>query len=184
MNDFLKNLRQREKQQAERNNRRPYNNPQYRGNDKGNGKKVVAPKLENVERLAGLMSDSLPELMVVMTRMAEAGERRAEAETRKADAIERVATNLESLLRMTEAVESRLNADTARKAVEIPPLPPAVRPPKADRDKVLAVIETMRSEGATYGQIADHLESEHIPTFSGKGKWHAQTIHRICQEMK
>lgn len=39
----------------------------------------------------------------------------------------------------------------------------------------------MRDEGATYGQIADRLEGEEIPTFSGKGKWHAQTIHRICQ---
>lgn len=49
------------------------------------------------------------------------------------------------------------------------------------RAKVIKIISNMRAKGSTYGQIADHLEGKNISTFSGKGRWHAQTIHRLCQ---
>ncbi len=42
------------------------------------------------------------------------------------------------------------------------------------------IIQTMRNEGATYDQIAKHLVDLGQPTFSGRGEWHAQTIHRLC----
>jgi hypothetical protein len=48
------------------------------------------------------------------------------------------------------------------------------------REEVMNIIHTMRDEGATYDQIAKHLVSLGQPTFSGRGEWHAQTIHRLC----
>jgi len=48
------------------------------------------------------------------------------------------------------------------------------------REEVMTIIHTMRDEGATYDQIAKHLVNLGQPTFSGRGEWHAQTIHRLC----
>ncbi len=50
-----------------------------------------------------------------------------------------------------------------------------------DKDDILNIISDMRREGSTYNEIASHLDSLNLPTFSGRGKWHAQTIHRLCQ---
>lgn len=48
------------------------------------------------------------------------------------------------------------------------------------RDEVMDIIESMRDQGATYDQVAQHLVDLGQPTFSGRGEWHAQTIHRLC----
>lgn len=48
------------------------------------------------------------------------------------------------------------------------------------REEIMNIIHTMRDEGATYDQIAKHLVDLGQPTFSGRGEWHAQTIHRLC----
>jgi len=50
------------------------------------------------------------------------------------------------------------------------------------REEVLNIIQTMRNQGATYDQIARHLVDLGQPTFSGRGEWHAQTIHRLCSK--
>ena len=44
------------------------------------------------------------------------------------------------------------------------------------RDAVLDIIHTMRSEGATFDQVASRLVELGQPTFSGRGEWHAQTL--------
>jgi hypothetical protein len=51
------------------------------------------------------------------------------------------------------------------------------------REEVLAMISDMREKGSTYDQIAKHLETEKIPTFSRKGQWRGQTVHRLYQKM-
>lgn len=48
------------------------------------------------------------------------------------------------------------------------------------RDEVLEIINSMRAKGKTFDEVAKHLVSLNQPTFSGRGDWHAQTIHRIC----
>jgi len=50
------------------------------------------------------------------------------------------------------------------------------------REKVMDIIQTMRRQNATYDQIAKHLVKLGQPTFSGRGEWHAQTIHRLCSK--
>jgi len=50
------------------------------------------------------------------------------------------------------------------------------------REAVMNIIETMRDEGATFDQVAARLVELGQPTFSGRGEWHAQTIHRLCNK--
>ena len=70
--------------------------------------------------------------------------------------------------------------------------PKATKKPKAEkvpstigtklmpRDEVMGIIQSMRDEGATFDQVAKRLVDLGQPTFSGRGEWHAQTIHRLC----
>jgi hypothetical protein len=50
------------------------------------------------------------------------------------------------------------------------------------RETVMDIISSMRDKGATFGQVAAHLVELNQPTFSGRGEWHAQTIHRLCNK--
>ncbi len=50
------------------------------------------------------------------------------------------------------------------------------------REAVMEIIQTMRSEGKTFDQVATRLVELGQPTFSGRGEWHAQTIHRLCSK--
>jgi len=49
------------------------------------------------------------------------------------------------------------------------------------KDEILSLIRTMRKKKATFSAIADYLKEKGIPTFSGRGEWHAQTVHRLCK---
>lgn len=49
------------------------------------------------------------------------------------------------------------------------------------KDDIISTINRMRDQGATFATIAEYLRDKGIPTFSGRGKWHAQTIHRLCK---
>lgn len=50
------------------------------------------------------------------------------------------------------------------------------------RDQIMEIIHSMREEGATYDQVARRLIDLGQPTFSGRGEWHAQTVHRLCSK--
>ena len=54
--------------------------------------------------------------------------------------------------------------------------------PEPSRKAVLDMINNMRKESVTYAQIAQRLVESKLPTFSGRGVWHAQTIHRLCSK--
>jgi len=50
------------------------------------------------------------------------------------------------------------------------------------REEVMEIIQSMRSQGKTFDEVAQHLVALGQPTFSGRGEWHAQTIHRLCSK--
>ena len=50
------------------------------------------------------------------------------------------------------------------------------------KDDIISTINMMRDQGATFATIAEYLRDKGIPTFSGRGQWHAQTIHRLCKQ--
>lgn len=51
------------------------------------------------------------------------------------------------------------------------------------KDDIISTINRMRDQGATFATIAEYLRDKGIPTFSGRGEWHAQTIHRLCKQI-
>ncbi|OQY51982.1 MAG: hypothetical protein B6230_03705 [Desulfobacteraceae bacterium 4572_89] len=60
--------------------------------------------------------------------------------------------------------------------------PASVKKGLMPRDEVMGIILSMREEGATFDQVAHRLIELGQPTFSGRGEWHAQTIHRLCSK--
>jgi hypothetical protein len=76
-----------------------------------------------------------------------------------------------------------------RKKVSARPVEKAVQEKPVQSDKkllgreiIMDIIHTMRADGATFDQVASHLIELGQPTFSGRGEWHAQTIHRLCNK--
>lgn len=63
-----------------------------------------------------------------------------------------------------------------------PDSPVIIKATDAQRAQVLKIVKQMHKKSATYNQIALRLEKENLPTFSGRGKWHAQTIHRLLKK--
>lgn len=49
-----------------------------------------------------------------------------------------------------------------------------------EKREVIRIMKKLRKKGGTYKEIANFLNENKIPTFSNKGYWHAQTIHRLC----
>lgn len=64
------------------------------------------------------------------------------------------------------------------------PIPSEPNPllPCQIREASVKRIKHLRKKKARYKEIADLFNAEGVPTFSGKGKWFAQTIHRLAQE--
>ena len=54
--------------------------------------------------------------------------------------------------------------------------------PGRDREAVIATIRTLRENGLSFSAIAARLEENGIPTFSGKGQWRGQTVHKLFKQ--
>ena len=69
-------------------------------------------------------------------------------------------------------------------AVDSTPAPDAAqeKPLRSERGVVRKLALSLRDKGMTFKEIAQYLDDEKVPTFSGKGGWHAPTIHKLCKE--
>lgn len=211
MNDFLQNLRansqagqnqQQNEKQKFSGNRRQYDNGVY-ANDRrsvpdrrtsrqssyynNSPKQYSRPENEQVEEIYDSIRDVLIGIENSQRKMALAIERNAIAEERKAEAFEAVAYQISQV---AELIKPILDGQTSlMDAIGIPSDVFTQRPEKRtrkrviteDRRIVLDKIMELRDKGATYNEIADFLTENNYRTFSGRGKWHAQTIHRLCQ---
>ncbi len=156
-----------------------YINPQFKGTDnKINGKpRKGGRKPDEWSQVSSQVAELLPQIKPFLEKMAVAGNRLADAEERKAAALEKIAEQFSTM----EALAPQIDARQQKPSVQIDDSPPRTTS-KDERERVMDIINGMREKGATYHKIANHLENENIPTFSGKGKWHAQTIHRLCRD--
>jgi hypothetical protein len=77
-------------------------------------------------------------------------------------------------------VIKRTKAQKLKAAQKIEPKKSNARKELLSRDAVLDIVNGMREKGATFDQVAQHLVELGQPTFSGRGEWHAQTVHRLC----
>jgi hypothetical protein len=189
MNEFLKKLKSGNDKRYDKydKNRKPYN-PNQRATDKYNQKDYKRgnqKKPYENDAFMESLTDSMTEIKVSLEKIhstgrlvVEALEKRTEAENRKADTFEQILQMIQPLCKVFEA-SARKNMENihAEQNVE------SVREDyKADHRSMLKQrVMEMRENGSSYSQIARTLQNENIPTLSGKGKWHPQTVQRLCQ---
>ncbi|MBU1195014.1 MAG: hypothetical protein KKE62_04120 [Proteobacteria bacterium] len=85
-------------------------------------------------------------------------------------------------IKPAKAVIRKRKRVITRKPVETVTATPEAATTLLGRDEIMNIIQTMRAQGATFDQVASHLVDLGQPTFSGRGEWHAQTIHRLCNK--
>lgn len=207
MNDFLQSIRngnyskdnrQRYNQQKPRRNYDNQNGNFNRsnGNERKFRHKSDAPA--NDETLKAI-KNALETIAINQTSSMEIAARRADAEERKAAAFEFIAASMgnfspEQVAPKLETVETIVKAEAEKAAGTQEVETSESLPTKSyeifknsnrdlNKDEILSMILSMRNDGSTYNEIASHLVSLDLPTFSGRGKWHAQTIHRLCQSI-
>lgn len=162
-------------------NRRAYDNGNNSFQDRRNGtERRARPQKPNYNN--GISPETAAEIKNLLASISEsqnaiavAAERRADAEERKAGALEFLANNISSFMEDLKTEKLAGLSDGIQPAAAA--APPTV---KAGKAYVTNIISQMRKDGATYEEIAKHLTDLDLPTFSGRGKWHAQTIHRLC----
>jgi hypothetical protein len=83
---------------------------------------------------------------------------------------------------VVECVTERLErSEPAERAVEHPTTVQAISPPS--RPELVRWLRTLRESGMSLQTIANQLNAQGIPTFSGKGLWQKATIgHLLAQE--
>ncbi len=198
MNDFLHKLRKGQDYKRTGNDVRYINKSRYYdGNKNGSndyrGKKNHAGSVRNkshlTEEIFADIKESIQNIKESQKRLAEAEERRAIADERMADALELLVGTVGPLFgiqsdiseehkQYPEPVHSNNDDCKASKMKNL------VKTASGnDRDRVMDIITVMRSADKTYKEIAECLEKENLPTFSGRGNWHAQTVHRLCRQV-
>ncbi len=184
MSDFLKNLRGGQDNQAGRYRSKPYSqgNRPYSGNEKRVGierRSEKHYKQHSKEVLAEMLYELSPAIKIFLESIAENQKRLAEVEEIRARAEEKKSKALEGLLEFlkSEGMEKLMSSKESgekRKKTK--------KPFDANRKKIMQVIANMRNKGETFDKIALYLENEKLPTFSNRGQWHAQTVHRLYQD--
>ena len=88
------------------------------------------------------------------------------------------------VIKRSRADKARANTTQVQVKTEKAQVAPSPVEGILSREEVMHIIETMRQKGATFDQVATYLVSINQPTFSGRGEWHAQTVHRLCNRKK
>ena len=155
------------------NNERRGNAPRGGGNDRGYNQQVdlLTPIHDLLEQIAE--SQRIQEGFI---------ERQAIASEEVAAAFIDIAKTLEQL---TSAGGTATPVETAPSAGPVPLsqlTDDQLLSPADERRDAIKIMKKLRKKGATYKEIAHFLNEKEIPTFSNKGHWHAQTIHRLCNQ--
>ncbi len=205
MDDFLHNLRTGKNKPFDRNRKQfdnnGYKSPERQGPNDNRRKEAFqrSPPVDHFPAIKILLGD----ISDGQRRQAEIDDRRATAEERIAAALERIASvffekNLAAAVAGPEEKagrDSRTVPDAVKPArVSQPAAPDAVSGAvkteiaadavnsEMDRESIIERIGAMRKEAFSYEKIARTLEEQGIPTFSGKGAWHSQTVSKLCHQ--
>lgn len=191
MNDFLKNLRSTHKGSQQKPSiptRKEIGERYQTGNERRNildRRGPLRPPPQSQYKDPLILQESIPTIMEYLTtiistieKMAERQEGLIKAQIEQQQAVGTFFTNLNQIL-MEKIVPAISSADTPR------PIQKGTTSYASGthhtKDEVIAIIRSMRESRATFAEIAKALMEKGIPTFSGRGDWHAQTIHRLCK---
>jgi hypothetical protein len=163
--------------------KRPYDSGQGKGilyDRRGNKEQRRNPQRSShySEQSPAIPAETIIAIKTFLQEISEKQERLAMAEERKAGALEAIAEFLKNAKEIPFLINSEIQAGKRN-------APGRKRRSKKyndpNRRKVMDIVASMREKNATYQEIAEKLELENLKTFSGRGKWHAQTVHRLCQ---
>lgn len=194
MNEFLQNLRNQTAAKERRYNKNPKTNyeganqsPSYHSERRGGARTNPASastRQDNqfLQALIEAFVETQKDRVFTTERLAEAEERKADVLEHLADALERLLEYLAAASNETVPAAPRTNEmEEELKDLELlDTTDDEVR--KTSKKYILKFIEKLRNNNMTYEQIAKYLTENNYPTFSGRGRWHAQTIHRICKD--
>ena len=189
MDDFLHNLRTGKNKPFDRTRKQfdnnGYKNPDRQGPNDNRRKDAFqrTPPVDHFPAIKILLGD----ITEAQRSLADIYERRATAEERIASALEKIASSF--FEKNPAAPAAGLEKSTAPDSRIIPETMAGKKDGAADaiksgmnRESVLEVIGDLRKEQFSYEKIARTLEAQGIPTFSGKGAWHSQTVSKLCHQ--
>lgn len=192
MSDFLKTVRSSQgrypdKRQGNYDNSGNYNSQDRRGGT--NERRGQAPRSRDNERRYDRQEDILIPIRQLLEQMTE-GQRIQEGFIeRQTIASEEVAAAFVDIAKVLEQFTGSM--PIALPAEVAAPTGPVsltqlsddqLLSPADERREAIRIMKKLRKKGATYKEIAHFLNEKKIPTFSNKGHWHAQTIHRLCNQ--
>ena len=181
MSDFLKSLRtSKNKSSKTRKSMDSYYSPSSerrqlkdRRDANFNNSPSANEFIKSLAEFAPVTNENISSIAANIERAVEIQETLAESEIKKNDTITSLVKNLNDFL-----TGNNIPSDFSGEHKVTTSYASGTRYTK---DEVLDIITTMRKERATFATIASYLKEKQIPTFSGRGEWHAQTIHRLCK---
>ena len=194
MSEFLKNFRSTHSRYPG-NKRNPYDGHYYPSQDRRNGNDRRNEQPQSQGKQSGTIYDKLedfiPKLQSILETMAENQQYLIDLKERQAISGETLASAFKELVSILRSSGSdTFNApsheyhtrESGEAAVSsIKDLEYTEMKSSADEKRdVIKIMKKLRKKGGTYKEIANFLNENNIPTFSNKGHWHAQTIHRLC----
>ncbi len=184
MNDFLKNMRNSGKKKTSPVRKNIESNyvtpgeqriPKDRRPSAFNRSSAITEKeaiKQEIRDMIPVIAENTTQLAKEMGRIASVSEMIMESQIRQQNAM---ADFFESLKEFMAHRQSPADMQTATTSY--------ASGTHYTKDDIISTINRMRDQGATFATIAEYLSDKGIPTFSGRGHWHAQTIHRLCKQI-
>ncbi len=193
MSEFLKNFRSTHSRFAG-NKRNPYDGHYYPAQDRRNGNdrrnEQVQTQGKTTSSLYAKIEDFLPTLQTLLETITENQQSLIDLKKSQTASGEEMALafkaiaaslqNLHSTSSKPSPVETKESAES-QSSLTVEELEKTEMKSSADEKRdIIRIMKKLRKKGGTYKEIAYFLNENKIPTFSNKGHWHAQTIHRLC----
>jgi hypothetical protein len=187
MSEFLQNLRRNREKMYDR-GRKQHNDPRYSQDRRHPNYRHKSDHRQSGETESSqiLLNETIREIKNLLQNidqnqkdMTDIEERKANAEERKAGALEAIVGVFSEQNEKKTFYQPRTNGMADGEMV----FPDADQHPSQRfenfREEVLTTIRKLRENGLSYQKIALELDNKGIPTFSGRGKWHAPTIQKL-----
>lgn len=181
MSDFLRNLRSTHKKDIPGSRKNLDGNYHPQTDRRTLSDRRIPSDSDSFEVLVQQMGNALPEILENVTTLTEHVEKMAAINQLLAESKNRQQNAIADFF---TALNKTFSTDTRTGIPGDPPLKTTASYTSGThytKDDILSIIQNMRKQGSTFSIIADYLKEKKIPTFSGRGEWHAQTIHRLCK---
>ncbi len=197
MSDFLKNIRNNQSryQQGRSRGSSSFDNRYYPSQDRraGNDRRTSGNvKIADLEPLIKYLEELLPKISVAIEESSDNRVTQIELQERQLKIQEDLAASFKSIASSIGGFDSAPSTVSKPKKNDSKDDPGKIsvtnlsaedlKSPADERKAILNIIKKLRKKGGTYKEIAVFLNAKSIPTFSNKGNWHAQTIHRLCNQ--